>query len=160
MLSVVDQYLSKEYQQMVGFYNIINNSNNTILIGDVTFLSSLTTSSISTFYQSVSINSNFYNSANIYLINDVTCLSNLAISGKSYFNNDLIINGIDSLGNKNGVYVNLAVPPGTPQSSSLLRISLSAAHTEADINILLKAFSDLKSNQQELISKMSSRLTK
>jgi 8-amino-7-oxononanoate synthase len=61
---------------------------------------------------------------------------------------------------ENGVYVNLAVPPGTPQSSSLLRISLSAAHTEADINILLKAFSDLKSNQQELISKMSSRLTK
>ena len=46
MLSVVDQYLSKEYQQMVGFYNIINNSNNTILIGDVTFLSSLTTSSV------------------------------------------------------------------------------------------------------------------
>jgi 8-amino-7-oxononanoate synthase len=61
---------------------------------------------------------------------------------------------------ENGVYVNLAVPPGTPQSSSLLRISLSAAHTEADINILLRAFSDLKSNQQELISKMSSHLTK
>jgi 8-amino-7-oxononanoate synthase len=61
---------------------------------------------------------------------------------------------------ENGVYVNLAVPPGTPQSSSLLRISLSAAHTEADINILLRALSDLKSNQQELISKMSSHLTK
>jgi 8-amino-7-oxononanoate synthase len=61
---------------------------------------------------------------------------------------------------ENGVYVNLAVPPGTPQSSSLLRISLSAAHTEADINTLLRAFSDLKSNQQELISKMSSHLTK
>jgi 8-amino-7-oxononanoate synthase len=61
---------------------------------------------------------------------------------------------------ENGVYVNLAVPPGTPQSSSLLRISLSAAHTEADINILLRAFSNLKSNQQELISKMSSHLKK
>ena len=67
MLSVVDQYLSKEYQQMVGFYNIINNSNNTILIGDVTFLSSLTTSSISTFYQSVSINSNFYKERRLML---------------------------------------------------------------------------------------------
>jgi len=45
---------------------------------------------------------------------------------------------------ENGVYVNLAVPPGTPQSSSLLRISLSAAHTEEDINTIIKAFADLK----------------
>ena len=61
---------------------------------------------------------------------------------------------------ENGVYVNLAVPPGTPQSSSLLRISLSAAHTEMDINTILKAFSNLKSNQQELMARMSARLAK
>ena len=61
---------------------------------------------------------------------------------------------------ENGVYVNLAVPPGTPQSSSLLRISLSAAHTEMDINTILKAFSNLKSNQQELMTRMSARLAK
>ncbi len=59
---------------------------------------------------------------------------------------------------ENGVYVNLAVPPGTPQSSSLLRISLSAAHTEDDINIILKAFSDLKDNQGQLMSDMSAKL--
>ena len=61
---------------------------------------------------------------------------------------------------ENGVYVNLAVPPGTPQSSSLLRISLSAAHTEMDINTILKAFSNLKSNQQKLMARMSARLAK
>ena len=61
---------------------------------------------------------------------------------------------------ENGVYVNLAVPPGTPQSSSLLRISLSAAHTEMDINTILKAFSNLQSNQKELMARMSARLAK
>ncbi len=55
---------------------------------------------------------------------------------------------------ESGVYVNLAVPPGTPQSSSLLRISLSAAHTEEDINIILKAFNDLKDNQGTLMEQM------
>ena len=59
---------------------------------------------------------------------------------------------------ENGVYVNLAVPPGTPQSSSLLRISLSAAHTEADINTILKAFNDLKNKQGELMAGMASKL--
>ena len=59
---------------------------------------------------------------------------------------------------ENGVYVNLAVPPGTPQSSSLLRISLSAAHTEEDINIILKAFADLKENQGALMAGMASKL--
>ena len=59
---------------------------------------------------------------------------------------------------ENGVYVNLAVPPGTPQSSSLLRISLSAAHTEEDINTILKAFNDLKDNQGALMAGMASKL--
>ncbi|MDB2438073.1 aminotransferase class I/II-fold pyridoxal phosphate-dependent enzyme [Hellea sp.] len=59
---------------------------------------------------------------------------------------------------ENGVYVNLAVPPGTPQSSSLLRISLSAAHTEKDINTILKAFADLKDNQGALMAGMASKL--
>lgn len=59
---------------------------------------------------------------------------------------------------ENGVYVNLAVPPGTPQSSSLLRISLSAAHSEEDIKILLKAFGDLKNAQGEMMQEMASKL--
>ena len=57
-----------------------------------------------------------------------------------------------------GVYVNLAVPPGTPQSSSLLRISLSAAHSEEDINIILKAFNDLKDNQGALMAGMAEKM--
>ncbi|PHQ68032.1 MAG: 8-amino-7-oxononanoate synthase [Robiginitomaculum sp.] len=53
-----------------------------------------------------------------------------------------------------GVYVNLAVPPGTPQSSSLLRISLSAAHTKEDINIILKAFKDMLGQSETLMAKV------
>lgn len=59
---------------------------------------------------------------------------------------------------QNGIYVNLAVPPGTPESSSLLRISLSAAHTEDDINLILKAFADLKDQQGELMAGMAAKL--
>ena len=59
---------------------------------------------------------------------------------------------------ENGVYVNLAVPPGTPQSSSLLRISLSAAHSEEDINMILKAFNDLKDNQGALMAGMAEKM--
>ena len=59
---------------------------------------------------------------------------------------------------ENGVYVNLAVPPGTPQSSSLLRISLSAAHTEENINAILKAFGELKSAQGEMMQNMAAKL--
>ncbi len=42
-----------------------------------------------------------------------------------------------------GVYVNLAIPPATPQAQSLLRLSLSAAHTEDDINQIIAAFRSL-----------------
>jgi len=59
---------------------------------------------------------------------------------------------------ENGVYVNLAVPPGTPQSSSLLRISLSAAHSEADINEILTAFQGLKDNQGEMMQAMAAKM--
>lgn len=55
---------------------------------------------------------------------------------------------------REGVYVNLAVPPGTPQSSSLLRISVSAAHTEADVNAILEKFRALKQNSAEILGEM------
>ncbi len=42
-----------------------------------------------------------------------------------------------------GVYVNLAIPPATPQAQSLLRLSLSAAHTEGEINQIIAAFRSL-----------------
>ena len=58
----------------------------------------------------------------------------------------------------NGVYVNLAVPPGTPQSSSLLRISLSAAHTEDDVNTIVDAFARMKASQAEIMSGVMGRM--
>jgi len=39
-----------------------------------------------------------------------------------------------------GVYVNMAIPPGTPTSDSLLRLSVSAAHTPADIDQIVAAY--------------------
>jgi 8-amino-7-oxononanoate synthase len=39
-----------------------------------------------------------------------------------------------------GVYVNLALPPGTPNGACLLRCSLSAAHTRAQIDEVVRRF--------------------
>ncbi len=39
-----------------------------------------------------------------------------------------------------GVYVNLALPPGTPNKLSLLRCSVSAAHTREEITAIVDAF--------------------
>jgi 8-amino-7-oxononanoate synthase len=41
---------------------------------------------------------------------------------------------------KHGVYVNLMVPPATPNGESLLRCSISAAHTPEQIDAILAAF--------------------
>jgi 8-amino-7-oxononanoate synthase len=41
---------------------------------------------------------------------------------------------------KSGVYVNLALPPGTPNASCLLRCSVSAAHTRAQIDEVGRRF--------------------
>ena len=42
-----------------------------------------------------------------------------------------------------GIYVNLAVPPATPGGTSLLRLSVSAAHTAEEIDTVLAAFARL-----------------
>ena len=39
-----------------------------------------------------------------------------------------------------GVYVNLAIPPGTPNSACLLRCSVSAAHSEEELDTVRDAF--------------------
>jgi 8-amino-7-oxononanoate synthase len=39
-----------------------------------------------------------------------------------------------------GVYVNMAIPPGTPGGLCLLRCSVSAAHTTADIDEIIALF--------------------
>jgi 8-amino-7-oxononanoate synthase len=39
-----------------------------------------------------------------------------------------------------GVYVNIALPPGTPGKQCLLRCSVSAAHTFADIDLIIALF--------------------
>jgi len=41
---------------------------------------------------------------------------------------------------KAGVYVNIALPPGTPNKLCLLRCSVSAAHTDADIDRVIELF--------------------
>ncbi len=59
---------------------------------------------------------------------------------------------------ENGIYVNLAVPPGTPQSSSLLRISLSAAHSKEDIELILAGFTELHSQGDALLARVQEAL--
>lgn len=44
-----------------------------------------------------------------------------------------------------GVYVNLVLPPATPDGSSLLRCSVSAGHTPEQIETIGRAFADLRS---------------
>ena len=44
---------------------------------------------------------------------------------------------------ENGIYVNLMIPPATPNGECLLRCSVSAAHTEKQIEKILTAFSNL-----------------
>ena len=41
---------------------------------------------------------------------------------------------------KLGVYVNIALPPGTPNKQCLLRCSVSAAHSDADIDRIIELF--------------------
>lgn len=41
---------------------------------------------------------------------------------------------------ENGVYVNLALPPATPQGACLLRCSVCAAHTDNQLDTILAAF--------------------
>lgn len=43
-----------------------------------------------------------------------------------------------------GVYVNLMVPPATPNGESLVRCSVSAAHTPTQIDTISEAFADLR----------------
>jgi 8-amino-7-oxononanoate synthase len=45
-----------------------------------------------------------------------------------------------------GILVNLVVPPGSPSSYSLLRCSVSAAHTDEQIERILAAFTSLRSS--------------
>jgi len=56
-----------------------------------------------------------------------------------------------------GVYANLALPPGTPNSTCLIRCSLSAAHTKEQIDEVIRAFASVSS---ELDSFREERPTK
>jgi len=45
---------------------------------------------------------------------------------------------------ESGVYVNLVVPPASPTGNSLLRCSVSAAHSPEEIDALIEAFGSLR----------------
>lgn len=44
---------------------------------------------------------------------------------------------------EHGVYVNLAIPPGTPNAACILRLSVSAAHTNEDLDVVVSAYTAL-----------------
>jgi 8-amino-7-oxononanoate synthase len=43
-----------------------------------------------------------------------------------------------------GVYVNMILPPAAPEGGSLLRCSISAAHTEEQIDRIVEAFASVQ----------------
>ncbi|MCA9500205.1 MAG: aminotransferase class I/II-fold pyridoxal phosphate-dependent enzyme [Nitrospira sp.] len=53
---------------------------------------------------------------------------------------------------ENGIYVNLMIPPATPNGECLLRCSVSAAHTQKQIEKIISAFADLSHVTQTSIS--------
>ena len=48
-----------------------------------------------------------------------------------------------------GVYVNLMIPPATPNSESLLRCSVSAAHTPKQLEAIIQSFSNIRAQLQK-----------
>ena len=52
---------------------------------------------------------------------------------------------------ENGVYVNLALPPGTPNKLSLLRCSVSAAHSREEIDQVIAAFERVRTQLADTI---------
>jgi 8-amino-7-oxononanoate synthase len=51
-----------------------------------------------------------------------------------------------------GVYVNIALPPGTPKGAHLLRCSVSAAHTAEEIDEIIDRFAKVVAARPELVS--------
>lgn len=54
-----------------------------------------------------------------------------------------------------GVYVNVVLPPATPDSSCLLRCSVSAAHTRAQLDVVLDAFAHIQTHTSEKLAAQS-----
>ena len=48
-----------------------------------------------------------------------------------------------------GIYVNLMIPPATPNGESLLRCSVSAAHTPKQLETIIQSFSNIRAPLQE-----------
>ncbi len=59
-----------------------------------------------------------------------------------------------------GVYANLALPPGTPNSTCLLRCSLSAAHTGEQVQEVIKAFAAVKQELEAFRASQGARAAK
>ena len=51
-----------------------------------------------------------------------------------------------------GVYVNIAVPPGTPSNTCLLRCSVSAAHSTDDIDLIIDLFGKVVASGQAAVA--------
>ncbi len=54
-----------------------------------------------------------------------------------------------------GIYVNLMIPPATPNGESLLRCSVSAAHTPKQLETIIQSFAHVYSSPQEPAASLS-----
>jgi 8-amino-7-oxononanoate synthase len=53
-----------------------------------------------------------------------------------------------------GIYVNLMIPPATPNGESLLRCSVSAAHTSKQLETIVQSFANIHSSLKEPVSSL------
>ena len=53
-----------------------------------------------------------------------------------------------------GIYVNLMIPPATPNGESLLRCSVSAAHTSKQLETIVQSFANIHSSLKEPASSL------
>jgi 8-amino-7-oxononanoate synthase len=51
-----------------------------------------------------------------------------------------------------GAYVNLVMPPASPTTDSLLRCSVSAAHSNEQIDRIIDAFASLKPDSAQAVN--------
>lgn len=99
MTSGLDVLLSQKYKEMAGYFNIINDANNTILQGNVTFQSKLNVSGNGIFSNTISISENCYIVNNISINNNlfnknITVNNNFTINNNLTLDNMLVVNTI------------------------------------------------------------------
>ena len=108
-MDLIDTILKSKYKTMCGLDNISNISNNTILLGTTTYLSSFYVSSNSIIYKNTSLLSSLNVTGNIIFNNNISINSNLNILKNNINNNNYYINNNLYVSNNTTINNNLYI---------------------------------------------------